>query len=369
MATVIETARAHWESFERTFLRSRPSGYVLAVVVTVATVLLRHTLDPVWGTTKGFMLFFPAVMVVGRLAGFGPGILATALSSLAVNFFWTEPFGRFHIPEPQNVGSFVVFVGSGFLVSALNGSLHASMRRAASLHDARETLLAIVAHDLRNPLSTIAVNVGLLQRGSRGPEGVARALGSIDRSVARIDRLIGDILDASKIESGTLDVVLREERAESLAVEALDAAAPLATAKHIELASSVQADLPAVRCDRERVLQILGNLLGNAIKFTPGGGKIALSMTREGPFAQLVVKDSGAGIEPRDLAHVFDRYWRKGSSGTGLGLYVVQGLAVAQGGRVWAVSERDHGTSIFVTLPLAGPGGDGMGEGSHATGR
>jgi len=341
-------------SHARAFLQSRPAAYALAVVVTAATVLGRYSLDSVWGTTKPFMLFFPAVMVVGRVGGFGPGILSTVLSSLAIDYFWTEPFGRFHVPEPKNIASFVVFVASGVLVSALNGSLHAAMRRAGRLHDARETLLAVVAHDLRNPLSTISLNVKLLRRKVPDPDALGRALGVIDRSVGRMDRLISDILDASKLESGTVDVVLREEPVAPLAIEALETFTPSASAKKIELTSSVPTDLPPIQCDRERVLQILGNLIGNAIKFTPDGGKIAFAAARAGRFVQLVVTDSGPGIARNDLAHVFDRYWTKGGSGAGLGLHIVHGLVTAQGGRTWVESEPGHGASIFVTLPVAG---------------
>ena len=335
-------------------LRSWWVRYALAVAVTGATILSRHALDPIWGTSKPFILFFPAVMVVGRLGGFGPGVLATGLSSLAIDYFWTEPFGRFHVPEAKNVTSFAVFVASALLISALCGSLHAAIRRASRLHEARETLLAIVARDLRNPLGVIAMNVELLRRRDRSPEAMAHAVGLMNRSVARMDHLIGDILDASKLESGTVDVVLREEPVAPLAIEALETFTPSASAKKIELTSSVPTDLPPIQCDRERVLQILGNLIGNAIKFTPDGGKIAFAAARAGRFVQLVVTDSGPGIARNDLAHVFDRYWTKGGSGAGLGLHIVHGLVTAQGGRTWVESEPGHGASIFVTLPVAG---------------
>jgi signal transduction histidine kinase len=338
---------------ERHFLRHRPSAYALSVVVTLATVLCRHSLDAAWGTTKPFMLFFPALMVVGRLGGFGPGVLSTLLSSLAIDYFWTEPYLELHVPESKNMASFAIFIASGLLVSALNGSLLASMRRAGRLHDARETLLAIVAHDLRNPLGAIAMNAELLARPGRTPEATQHALATIERSVLRMDRLISDVLDANKLETGRVDVVLREEPISPLALEALETFLPSAKAHEIELTSAVPTDLPSVRCDRERVLQILGNILGNALKFTPAGGKVALSATRKERFVSLLVRDSGPGIAPRDLPHVFDRYWKKGGAGTGLGLYIVHGLVAAQGGEAWVESEPGRGTSVFVTLPIA----------------
>jgi signal transduction histidine kinase len=348
-------ARDLWQrarKVENALLERRPLAYAVAVVITVLAVLGRLSLDAAWGTTKPFMLFFPALMIVGRLGGFGPGVLATAMSTLAIDYFWTEPFGRFHLPEAKNLTSFVIFVASGVLVSALNGSLHASMRRARRLLETRETLLATVAHDLRNPLGSIGLSVSLLRRKAQSPEATDRALATIDRSVLRMDRLISDILDASRLEAGRVDIVLRDEPVTPLALEALEAHAPSASAKQIEVTSSVAADLPLIRCDRERVLQILGNLFGNAIKFTPGGGKIAFEVTRAGHFVQLRVSDSGPGIAPDDVAHVFDRYWKKGS-GTGLGLYIVRGLVAAQGGRAWVESEVGRGASVFVALPIA----------------
>jgi signal transduction histidine kinase len=340
--------------FERAFVESRPLAYALAVAVTLAAVVVRYALDSAWGSTKPFILFFPAVMIAGRLGGLGPGVVSTALSALAIDFLWLEPFGSLHVPEPKQMTSFALFVGSGLLVSFLNGSLHAAVRRASRMHEARETLLAIVAHDLRNPLGAIGMNVAMLRRSNRSPETMARSLATIDRSVARMDRLISDILDANKLESGQVDVVLKHEPVGPLALEALEALTPSASAKQIELTSVLPPELPPIRCDRGRVLQVLGNLFGNAIKFTPEGGKIALVATQVGRFVQLVVTDSGPGIAPDDLGHVFDRYWKKRSSGTGLGLYIVHGLVTAQGGRAWVESEPGRGASVFVTLPIAG---------------
>jgi signal transduction histidine kinase len=338
--------------FWRSILRSRPLAYVLAILVTLVTVLFRHAFDSVWGTKMPFMLFFPAIMVVGRLGGLGPGVLSTVLSTLAIDYYWIEPVGTLHLPTPKNVPSFVVFVASGLLISALNGSLHAAMRRTDRLRDARETLLSIVAHDLRNPLGSISMSAGSLRRKGHDPEASAQALDMIERCVGRMDRLIADVLDATKLESGGVAVVLREELVAPLALEVVEAFIPSARANRIELVSSVPPDLPPIRCDRDRVVQILGNLLGNALKFTPGGGRIALAATHTGPFVQLKVSDSGPGIAPRDLAHVFERYWRKGGSGAGLGLFIVHGLVAAQGGRAWVESEPGRGASVFVALPI-----------------
>jgi signal transduction histidine kinase len=336
----------------RTLVALRGTGlrYALAVVVVALTAAVRHALDPVWGASRPFMLFFPAIMIAGRVGGFGPGAVATALASLAVDWLWLAPTG--HIHAPKNLESFVVFVLSGLLISALNGSLHAALRRAARLHDARETLLAIVAHDLRAPLSAIGLRADTLRR-TRSPEVIDKAIATIERSVTRMDRLIGDVLDASRLEAGTLEVVLREAMAGPIVRDAIEASLPVAATKKIDLTSTVPSDLPALLCDPERVLQVLGNLLANAMKLTPDGGTIALTARRAGAFVELGVTDSGPGIDSHDLAHVFERYWRKSPTGTGLGLYIVHGLVKAQGGRTWARSEPGHGATFVVALPIA----------------
>jgi signal transduction histidine kinase len=317
---------------------SHYSHYALAVAVVAATAAVRHALDPVWGTSRPYMLFFPAIMIAGRVGGFGPGAVATVIASLTVDWLWLGPTG--HVHTPKNLEGFLIFVLSGLLISALNGSLHAALRRAARLHDARETLLAIVAHDLRSPLSTIGLRAGML-KGVRSHDAIDKAIVGIELAVTRMDRLIGDVLDASRLEAGTLEVVLREATPGPIVRDAIEASLPIAATKKIELSSAVPPDLPALVCDPERVLQVLGNLLANALKLTPDGGTIALTARRAGAFVELGVTDSGPGIDPIDLAHVFERYWRKSPT------------VRAQGGRAWARSERGHGATFFVALPIA----------------
>jgi signal transduction histidine kinase len=340
-----------WRTLERESAGGKPLGYAIAAAITLATVGIRHALDASWGTARPFMLFFPTIMVAGRIGGLGPGVLSTAVASLAIDYLWMDPVGSLHIPQ-TNLESFVIFVLSGLLISALNGTLHAALARAAALHRARETLLAIVAHDLRGPLASISLNATLLRR-VRTPEQVDRAAETIASSVGRMDRLISDVLDASRVEVGSVEIRLREEEVAPLLREALEASRHQAEEKKIELTIDVGASLPKLRCDRERVLQVLGNLLTNAVRLTPEGGAIKLTARRAGSFLELEVTDTGPGIEPDDLPYVFDRYWKKGNTGTGLGLYIVHGLVEAQGGKTWARSERGRGASFFVSLPIA----------------
>jgi len=135
--------------------------------------------------------------------------------------------------------------------------------------------------------------------------------------------------------------------------------------QRVTLGVELDPDLPVIVADRGRILQLLGNLLGNALKFTPAGGRVRIGAEQVGDEARISVADTGAGIPPEDLPHLFDRYWQARSSrraGAGLGLAIARGIVEAHGGRIRAESEVGVGTTFTVTLPLEGPGlPDGQG--------
>jgi signal transduction histidine kinase len=219
---------------------------------------------------------------------------------------------------------------------------------------AREELLAIVSHDLRNPLNAINIAVEEIAGGEMDGETRARYLAAIRRSIARANRLITDLLDASIIEAGKLHVEPRsipvrgllERTAKDYEVLGKEAGCPI----------SVDLDDSAVRvlADRERVLQALGNLVGNALRHGRGKGPVVLSARPEGRDVRLVVADSGPGVDPKILPRIFDRYYHAGSqrrAGAGLGLAIVKGIAEAHGGKVLAANREGGGAEFSFTLP------------------
>ena len=223
---------------------------------------------------------------------------------------------------------------------------------------AREEIVAIVSHDLRSPLTAIGMQATLLRRGAQGDdEASARLREGVDRirrAADRMNALIRDLLDLSKIEAGRFSVEARREELDEVLDGATLVLRPLATAKGIELTEQ-RVDTPPVFADRERIAQVLFNLVGNAIKFTPEGGHVTLRAERRGDEVAISVADDGPGIPADQLPHVFDRYWRAGGEreSSGLGLFIAKGIVEAHGGRIEARSKPGVGTVLTFTVPVA----------------
>jgi PAS domain S-box-containing protein len=223
---------------------------------------------------------------------------------------------------------------------------------------ARDEVVAVVSHDLRNPLGTIAAAAGLMLELELPPEKRHEHLRMIVRATERMNRLIGDLLDVARIESGGLSVATEVVEIQPLLEEAVELLEPLAQEKGLGLFVQVTPGVRAVRADRDRMLQVLSNLVGNAVKFSRHGG-VRLSVER-GPenTAVFAVADTGPGIPPEAAEHVFDRFWRQNQAdrqGAGLGLAIVRGIVLAHGGKVWVESKVGEGSIFFFTLPAATP--------------
>jgi len=232
-------------------------------------------------------------------------------------------------------------------------------RAAQDATRARDDLVAIVSHDLRNPVHTISMAASfLLEIAPTNDRRVQarRQLEVIQRSATRANRLIQDLLDVAKIQAGGLAVDPVAVEVKTLVSEVMDSATTLAGAAQITVSSAFTEPLPSVASDRERVLQVFTNLIGNAIKFTPKGGQITIRAMQESGEVRFTVADTGPGIPREHLDHVFDRYWQAKSTaklGTGLGLSIAKGIVEAHGGRIWAESPPGRGAEFNFTLPIA----------------
>jgi PAS domain S-box-containing protein len=223
-----------------------------------------------------------------------------------------------------------------------------------AVHD-RDQMVAVVSHDLRNPLGTVSAAAELLIELDLPEEKKAEQLQIIRRASQRMNRLIEDLLDVSRIEGGGLVVEPEPSEVEPLIEEAVDLHSLQAREKGIELVTDVQPGLPRVACDHDRMLQVIFNLLGNAFKHTPHGGQVILSARGGDSQVLITVRDTGEGIAAEDLERIFDRFWQArshGRSGAGLGLTIVKGIVEAHGGRVWVESEPGKGSAFHFTLPV-----------------
>jgi signal transduction histidine kinase len=219
---------------------------------------------------------------------------------------------------------------------------------------ARDELMGIVAHDLRNPLGAITMKAALLRRGADS-EKTRQQAESIEYVTMRMEYLIRTMLDVAIMEAGKFAVTPVPCDVDDLLREAMDLFVTLSASKQVQLEQHNKAPGLAIRADRERVLQVLSNLLGNALKFTPPSGHVTLSLDRQGTDARFGVLDTGPGIASEHLPNVFDRFWKAGTpgkNGTGLGLFIAKGIIDAHGGRIWVESEPGQGARLYFTLPV-----------------
>ena len=237
-------------------------------------------------------------------------------------------------------------------MSIENARLYRVSVRATHL---RDQVLGIVAHDLRNPLSAILMQTSVLKRQGPAPERRSeQPMEVIHRAAKRMNRLIQDLLDVARMEAGQLSIEQARLSAGGLIAEAVDMQRPLASSSSLELRVEVDADVAEVWGDRDRLLQVFENLIGNAIKFTQAGGRITAGATSRDDEVVFRVADTGCGIPSENLPRVFDRFWQAtstGGLGAGLGLPITKGIVEAHGGHIWVESTAGSGSTFFFTIP------------------
>jgi signal transduction histidine kinase len=228
-------------------------------------------------------------------------------------------------------------------------------RRAELLAQAREDVLGVVAHDLRNPLNLIQMTVELIIDEDLPAERRKEMLAIGLRAAKQMNRLIEDLLDHVRLQAGRLSLDVEDVSVHTIIQDAEETFRPLADRRHVHFETTGD-DGAAVRADRTRVSQIVGNLIGNAIKFTPEQGIVKLRATPDDKQVVFQVVDDGPGIAAENISHLFDNFWQARKSdrrGVGLGLAIAKELVEAHGGKIWVESSVDHGSTFSFSLPAA----------------
>ena len=222
----------------------------------------------------------------------------------------------------------------------------------------RDDMVGIVSHDLRNPVAAVKMLAGAILRDAdgSGTEEFKTNLELIRTASEQMETLISDLLDVTRLEAGRLAVHLEPVEANLLVTDAIATLEPLAEAKQIKLETSLAPDAGEVLADEARINQVLSNLIGNALKFTPAGGTIRVTTKPREDLIEFCVEDTGPGIPAEQLPHIFKRYWqsrRTERHGAGLGLPIAKGIIAAHEGTIRAESEPGNGTRLYFTLARA----------------
>lgn len=263
------------------------------------------------------------------------------------------------IADGEVLGFFVLVVDVTDLKRAQLAATSAKEKAEAAVR-VREEVLAVVSHDLRSPLSTIGLTAEMLKRvGKTDIDRVHDYSHRIQRAVDQMQKLIGNLLDFAKLESGTFSLDKRPEKPESVVLSVVQNFQTLAEAKHLRLQVEIPPGLPDIVCDIDRISQTLSNLLGNAVKFTPEDGAIRVSATETGEGVMISVSDTGPGIPPDQLPKVFAPFWQAVETrklGSGLGLYIAKGIVEAHGGKIRVENNPGKGACFSFTIPSAASG-------------
>ncbi len=345
-------------------LRAREKENALSIVETADGDVIGYLLialpsrEPLGVLEQGFLNRLRDILVIGAALAVGIGLVA----SVALSRSLTAPLQRLAAAARAVAGGDLgqkVEVEGGTEITEVGTAFNdmtAALRAAEIL---RQNLVADVAHELRTPLSVVQGNLRAILDDVY-PLDKAEISRVYDET-RLLSRLVNDLRELALADAGQLGLYLRPTDLVQVIQPTINGLLPAADAHAVALAAQIPHDLPVALADPDRVAQVLRNLLINALRHTPAGGSVTVTASRKHDSVEVAVIDTGEGIAPKDLPHVFERFWRVDPSrarderlagGTGLGLSVAQSLVEAQGGRIWAESELGQGSTFRFTLPL-----------------
>lgn len=316
-------------------------------------------------------LYATLIIASAWLGGFWPGLIATVFCTVGASY-WLEPRGLLlQIHHSVDVVALVLLFLIGAALSALGENARKAVRyertsrelaekvaeAERSAAQAREDMLSMVAHDLRDPLGVIDLNAALISRAStaEGNAEISRRAALVHRTAQRMEGIIRNLLDVARIDAGGFSLDMATEPVEPLLAEVVEAHVDHAKVRNIQLQHDVPAGTPHILCDRARIHQVLTNLVINAMKFTSTGGKVALRAGVSGRFVRFSVTDTGVGIDGDKLPRIFQRYFgeeRTRGGGIGLGLFISKSIVEAHHGTIEADSRVGHGSTFSFTVPI-----------------
>lgn len=333
--------------------------FVYAIAIPAIAYVIQRLLWP-FIPPSPHLLFYPAVFLAAWLGGARAGFGATVLSTILIAYAFLPPTG-IAVEDPGDLLDLGIFAGVALGISTIMGTLRGALEReraaaaeAERLRKATDDTWSMIAHDLRSPLNVINLGSAELERRLHDDGGAERIVGMIRRSSDRARDLIQDALDAMRLEGGALRIDCARQDAGALCGRAVDAIEPLAQKKHVEVRCTVEGGC-TVDCDARRMQQVLGNLLGNAVKYTPQGGHIDLTVTREGEGTHFVIQDTGPGIPEAAREAIFAKHWTRGGDGAGLGLWIARTIVEAHAARLTLAHADGRGAKFEFTVPASSP--------------
>ena len=365
------------------YIRDYLATVVFITVCTIFALLFRHLIDPV----NLVMFYLVAVVFIGAKYGRNPSIFSSILSVTAFNFFFVEPYYSLQVYDDKYYVTFAFLLAASLIVSSVtsklklqsvivtcqNAELQELYQAASELANAtkiaeeqsmeaervklRNTLLSAMGHDLRTPLSSITGAASTLcTQPNLSPQAESLAH-SIHIEAARLNKLVSNLLDVTRMESGALSLNRQPYFVDELIGSALELAKE-SIAKH-SVSLQVERDLPLLNIDGVLIEQVLINLLENAARYTLDGGNIAVTASQTPYAVEISVADSGIGIPEGSEIAIFERYKRladkktaERGEGMGLGLAICKGIVEAHGGHIWVRNRAENGAVFTFTLPF-----------------
>lgn len=249
-----------------------------------------------------------------------------------------------------------VDVGGGKEVEELGDAFNTLASGLEKNEELRQNMVADIAHELRNPLATLRGQLELLQDGKISYD--RETADSLMEDALMLSRIVEDLRQLSLVDAGQLEFELQPVEPPKILGDVFSRFEHEASGRGVKLELDPTPDLPAIKADPVRLAQVLGNIVANSIAHTESGDSVRLGAVPSEGAVEFTVADTGAGLSPEELPHIFDRFYRtdksraRATGGAGLGLSIAKGLVEAQGGRIWAESEGGKGTSIHFTIPL-----------------